>query len=772
MAAALRLKARGYRVQLFDKLPFAGGRAQVYRHDGYVFDAGPTVVTAPFLFEELFELFGRKLSDYVELLPVEPWYQFLFSDGEKFDYGGTVADTIREIERLSPGDGKGYEALVAESKKIFKVGFEELADQPFHSFFFMLRQVPQLLRLRGYLTVYRFVKRYLKDSRLQQAFSIQPLLVGGNPCSTTCIYSMIHFLERRWGIHFPRGGTGALVEGLHHLLKDVGVEMRLGESVEKIVVRGRRAHGVVTGQGEVVAADIVVCNGDPPAFYKHLIGAEYRHKWTDMRIDKLHYSMGLFVIYFGTKRTYPDVEHHTIIMGERFTGLLDDIFKHQRLAEDFSLYLHRPTATDPSMAPDGHDCFYVLSPVPNLQGNVDWAAEGERYKEKILEALENSLLPGLRESITVDFFKTPKDFQTDYRTVHGTGFSIAPIFTQSGWFRFHNKSEDVEDLYFVGAGTHPGAGLPGVLSSAKVLERVIAGPHKRQEQVLQRYGKSFYLAGRFLPESTRRGATLLYSFCRGVDDLADGLEETSMKLQKLHQLKAQLTERSSESLLAAQFLALQREFPVSEVWALELIQGAIDDQRDCDFQSVRDLVEYCFRVAGTVGLMLCPILGVQDSEAEVNALDLGIAMQLTNICRDILEDAESGRVYLPAELTGGRLDPADLASRNPEVLVRAELGARILLELAEVYYRSAEAGLRFIPLENRLGILIALQLYREKGRVLAGRSSSEFFQSRAGVSTLRNLYLAGRSLCALGSYSRPKKGTAKNLSCSRPPGLA
>ena len=475
LAAALRLRARGHEVVLLDRLDQLGGRAQVHRRGGFVFDAGPTVITAPFLFEELFELFGKRFSDYVDLRPVEPWYRFRFADGREFDYGGSVEDTLAEIERFEPRDREGYLRLVAASQQIFDKGFTELSDQPFTRLRDMLRVAPAMLRLKSHRSVWRLVSSHLRNEQLRQAFSIQPLLVGGNPYDTTSIYSLIHYLERRWGIHFPLGGTGALVAGLGRLLEEEGVEIRLGADVEEVLVRDGRARGVRLAGGEELHAERVVVNGDAPFLYKNMIGAKHRKRWTDRRLERLRYSMGLFVLYFGTTRKYPDVAHHTIVMGSRFEGLLRDIFHRQVLADDFSLYLHRPTATDPGMAPSGCDAWYVLSPVPNLQAGIDWEVEGPRYRDRIVQALDAQLLPGLRETITEDFYVTPRDFRARYLSHHGTGFSIQPLFTQSAWFRFHNRAEDVEGLYLVGAGTHPGAGLPGVLSSAKVLDRLI--PH-------------------------------------------------------------------------------------------------------------------------------------------------------------------------------------------------------------------------------------------------------------------------------------------------------
>jgi phytoene desaturase len=304
-------------------------------------------------------------------------------------------------------------------------------------------------------------------------FSIQPLLVGGNPFDTSCLYSLIHYLEREWGVWFPRGGTGALVDALLALGQRHGIKFCNNATVEKIVIRDGHATGVLLADGELIDAEVVVANADPPTVYRDLIPAQHRRTWTDAKLARLKYSMGLFVLYFATNRPYEDVAHHTILFGPRYRGLLDDIFERGIVADDFSLYLHRPAATDPSMAPAGHDTFYVLSPVPNLQHAIDWETEGPRYAQRILDHLEKKQLPNLGQHLVSQFHVAPPYFRDTLLTTHGTGFSIAPILTQSAWFRFHNESEDVHGLYFVGAGTHPGAGMPGVLSSAKVVENLL-----------------------------------------------------------------------------------------------------------------------------------------------------------------------------------------------------------------------------------------------------------------------------------------------------------
>ena len=473
IAAAIRLRAKGYSVQLLDRCSALGGRAQVFHRGGFRHDAGPTVITASFLFEELFTLHGRHLSDYVKLVDLDPWYRFRFPDGTYFNYGGSVEDTLAEIERISPIDCKGYLALVAQSEKIFAIGFEELADKPFHSLGTMLGLLPSLVALGGYRSVWQLVTKYIQHPWLQRAFSVSPLLVGGNPFDTTSIYSLIHYLERKWGIQFAMGGTGALVAALGTLMRETGVDVQLNTTVDTIEVEHGRACGVVLSSGQRIPADIVVSDADPAFLYSKMID---KPAFTPrIKLKFAQSSMGLFVLYFGTTKRYDDVAHHTIWFGDRYRELLQDIFHNHHLGEDFSLYVHRPTATDPSFAPVGCDSWYVLAPVPNLQSGTDWNAVAEGYGDSILQALEDTMMPGLRAHVTERFHMTPLDFQDRYLSVHGAGFSIAPILRQSAWFRFHNRAEGVENLYLVGAGTHPGAGLPGVLSSAKVLDHLV--PH-------------------------------------------------------------------------------------------------------------------------------------------------------------------------------------------------------------------------------------------------------------------------------------------------------
>lgn len=478
LAAAVRLRAMGWRVTLLEALDQPGGRARVFRQDGFTFDAGPTVITAPYLLEELFALAGRSLADYARLVPVDPFYRILFHDGSTFDYVGDEDRLLEEIRRLSPRDVDGYRRLAAHAERIFDVGYTKLADQPFHRAAAMLRAIPEMVRLQSHRSVYSLVSHYVRDERLRQALTFEPLLVGGNPFSTTSIYLLIHWLERKWGVHFAEGGTTALVQALVRLLEEMGVDVRMGTPVAEIIVRNGRAAGVRTEAGETISAALVVSNADPSYTYARMLPPGARRHHTDARVRRVKQSMSLFVGYFGTRRTYPELAHHTIVLGPRYRGLLDDIFRRRVLADDFSLYLHAPTRTDPSLAPKDHEAFYVLSPVPNNRSGIDWEREREPYFERILAELERRVLPGVRKNLVCERFLTPHEFEHELRSVDGAAFGPEPLLTQSAWFRYHNQSGDVPGLYFVGAGTHPGGGVPGVLNSAKVLERIVPRPSR------------------------------------------------------------------------------------------------------------------------------------------------------------------------------------------------------------------------------------------------------------------------------------------------------
>ncbi len=474
LAAAIRLQAQGHDVTIVEKLDKAGGRAYVFEQDGFTFDAGPTIITAPWLIHELFELAGRKTDDYVQLRLLDPFYNIRFEDGSVFHYNADREALIRQVREFSPGDVDGYLRFVERGKEIFKAGMA-LIDTPFHEPMSMLKVVPDLVRLRADRSVAAYAAGYMKDERLRQVFSFHPLLVGGNPFRSSSIYALIHTLEQQWGVWFAMGGTGALVRGLVSLFEDLGGRIRFESEVASIDIPpgSKRARGVQLVSGESIAADAVVCNGDVAQAYRTLVPAAARPSMSDRKIARYRYSMSLFVIYFGTNRTYENIAHHEILMGPRYRELLEDIFERKILADDFSLYLHRPTATDPSLAPPGHDCWYVLSPVPHLGGDVDWERVGQRYRDRIMAYLEERYLPGLSQHIVSERRIDPRYFEGTLNSYLGSAFGPEPTLTQSAYMRPHNVSPDIPNLFFCGAGTHPGAGIPGVISSGKIVANLI-----------------------------------------------------------------------------------------------------------------------------------------------------------------------------------------------------------------------------------------------------------------------------------------------------------
>ena len=478
LAAAVRLQAMGLDTTLFEARDKPGGRAYVYEQDGFVFDGGPTIITAPDAIEELFTVAGREMRDYVELIQVAPLYRLIWSDGDVFDYTGETESMLAQIRDRYPGDEGGYERFVDYSRRVFQKGYVELAAEPFLRFWDMVRVAPDLARLRADRTVYDTVARFVKHDHLRQALSFHSLLVGGNPFDTSAIYTLIHYLERNWGVFFPRGGTGALVRALVKLFEELGGEVRLSCPVEGIRVEGSNGtsrHRITSAAAADEAFDLVVSNADVHHTYHRLYGGEARGAAMRRKLDRMDWSMSLFVLYFGTDRTYAgEIEHHTVIFGPRYKELLDDIFGGSSLPEDFSLYLHAPTITDPSLAPEGCGSFYVLAPVPHL-GNapLDWDTVAPAYAERILEALE-AQLPDLRKHVVTKHWITPEHFRDTLNSHCGAAFSCAPKLTQSAWFRPHNKDARIPGLYLVGAGTHPGAGVPGVVNSAKATAALVA----------------------------------------------------------------------------------------------------------------------------------------------------------------------------------------------------------------------------------------------------------------------------------------------------------
>ncbi len=471
LAAAIRMRAKGHKVRVLEAGDQVGGRARAFERDGFTFDAGPTVITAPYLLDELFASVGRQFSDYVELMPVDPFYRVQFHDGSAFDYVGDEDRLVEQIRQFNPDDVDGYLKMAKHAERIFDIGYMQLADAPFNRLSDMMRVVPDMIKLESHRTVYGLVSKYIKDERLRQVFTFQPLLVGGSPFRTSSIYMLIHWLERKWGVHFAKGGTTAIIGAMVRLLKELGVDIELNAAVNEFEVEKGRVVAVKTEGGNRYPCSFVVSNADPTQIYQ-MIDPVHRRRHTNKSVTRRSQSMSLFVAYFGTNKTYDELAHHTIVLGPRYRGLLDDIFKRKVLSEDHSLYLHAPCRSDPSMAPAGKDAFYVLSPVPNMRGDVDWESQAPEYMDSILNTLEG-VMPGVKQNLDTCFHVDPRYFKDTLRSTDGAAFGIEPTLQQSAYFRYHNQSEDVKGLYFVGASTHPGAGVPGVLCSAKVLEKVL-----------------------------------------------------------------------------------------------------------------------------------------------------------------------------------------------------------------------------------------------------------------------------------------------------------
>ena len=467
LALAIRLQSGGIETTLFERRDKPGGRAYVYEDDGFTFDAGPTVITDPAALRELWSLSGREMNDYVTLLPVDPFYQLCWEDGYRFDYVNDQARLDRQIAGKSPMDVDGYRRFLDYSRDVYREGYEKLGTVPFLSFWDMVKAAPQLIRLQSHRSVYSKVASYIKDEQLRQAFSFHSLLVGGNPFDTSSIYALIHALERKGGVWFAKGGTGALVRGMERLFQDLGGTVRLGTPVDSIVTEGGRARAVVAG-GSRLDVDMVASNADVVHTYAALLGGDPHGERQAKALKKRRFSMSLFVIYFGLKGLRPDLKHHMVLFGPRYRDLIQEIFKTNRLADDFSLYLHCPSVTDDSLAPAGHSAYYVLSPVPHLgTADIDWAVEGPKYRDRILDYLDERYIPDLKKDLVTCRIFTPFDFRDELNAHLGSAFSVEPLLTQSAWFRPHNRDDAIANLYFVGAGTHPGAGIPGVVGSAK-----------------------------------------------------------------------------------------------------------------------------------------------------------------------------------------------------------------------------------------------------------------------------------------------------------------
>jgi phytoene desaturase len=480
LSAAIRMQAAGYQVTLLEKRHQLGGRAGVFEREGFRFDTGPTIVTPPFVVEDVFRDAGRNPSDYIELVPIHPHYRLHYDDNTHFDIG-TVDEIIQQIKEMSPGDVKGYQKWLKKLEPIYKLGFEKFAMMPFKSLWSMVKIVPPAIRLKSYKSVYGLVASYIKNDHLRMAFSFLPLFIGGNPFTATSVYSLIAYLETQYGMLWVRGGTHRLVEALERLFIELGGKIKLNTEVTKIEVddKERKVTGVLTENGEHFPTDIVVSNADVAMTYMKLIDKKYRKKNSDRRYKKAKYSMSLFMIYFGTKKTYPEMPHHNIIFGSRYKELIKDIFDRHILPDDFSIYLHVPTRTDPELAPPGCETFYACVPVTNQDSGIDWEQMKEPFKDRVLQYLNDNYLPGLLDNLAVCEVFTPQDYEREFNAYKGNAFQLQPLMSQSGWFRPHNRSRDIKGLYIVGAGTHPGGGVPSVFLSGKITA----------EQIFEDYGK-------------------------------------------------------------------------------------------------------------------------------------------------------------------------------------------------------------------------------------------------------------------------------------------
>ncbi len=473
LALAIRLQSAGIPTTIVEARDRPGGRAYVWKRDGYTFDAGPTVITDPACLEELWALSGSRMADDVTLLPVQPFYRLLWNDGTRFDYSNNDAELNAEIARLDPADVAGYARFLEYSQGVYEEGYLKLGAVPFLDFTTMIKAAPALAKYQAWRSVYSMVSSFVRNDKLRQALSFHCLLVGGNPMQTSSIYALIHKLEKLGGVWFAKGGTSALVNGMVALFERLGGKLLLGEKVARITHAGRQVTGVVTASGRTLNAKIVASNGDLVHSYGLIEGSDYAAGKV-RSLKRKRFSPSLFVVHFGLNGSFPDIAHHSILFSDRYGPLLDDIYKHGRLADDPSIYLHHSSVTDPDMAPAGKSAFYALAPVPHMgRAPVDWAIEGPRYRDVVLGRIRDLLIPDLDERLDTCFHYSPQDFADDLGAHLGSAFSLEPVLTQSAWFRGHNRDDHFPNLYFVGAGTHPGAGIPGVVGSAKATASLI-----------------------------------------------------------------------------------------------------------------------------------------------------------------------------------------------------------------------------------------------------------------------------------------------------------
>jgi phytoene desaturase len=477
LSAAMRLGAKGYRVTVLDRLDRVGGRGSSITEGGHRFDLGPTIVTVPEVFRKLWAACGRDFDADVDLRPLDPFYEIRWPDGSHFTARSDTDAMVEEVRRLSPGDVKGYLRFLKDSHRRYVVGYEGMVAEPMHRLWDTIKVLPEFARLRADRSILGHAKARVRDPRLRMALSFHPLFIGGDPSHVTSMYALVSHLEKEYGVHYAVGGVQAIADAMARVVEGQGGRLRLGVEADEILVNGGAAEGVRLVSGEVLRAPLVISNADAGHTYTRLLRNLPRRRWSDAKLDSRRWSMGLYVWYFGTRGTsamWPDVGHHTILSGPRYEGLLTDIFIKGRLAEDMSLYVHRPSVTDPTVAPAGDDTFYALSPVPHLghADPVDWAKEEPIYRKKVARELQR-VIPGFEDHLSASLVFTPETFRDRYLSPFGCGFSIEPRILQSAWFRPHNVSEEARGLFLVGAGTHPGAGLPGVVSSAEVMAKMV-----------------------------------------------------------------------------------------------------------------------------------------------------------------------------------------------------------------------------------------------------------------------------------------------------------
>jgi phytoene desaturase len=478
LAAAIRLLAAGYRVTVLEARHQPGGRAWQIVDQGYVFDTGPTLITVPELLHDLWELAGRRLEDDLEIRRLEPYYRIQFKDGKSFSYSGDPEIFNEEIARFNTGDVDGYQRFLDATKQVYKRAFAELGRVSFDRFSTFLKVVPELVRLGGMRSVYEFTSRYISDPYLRTVLSFHPLFIGGNPFRASAIYSIVPYLEKQGGVHFAMGGMHAVIEAMVELIHDLGGEVLLDTPVESILTSKGRVTGVATSRGIVINADIVVANSDAATTLLRMLPVTERSRAWSAYWERARYSMSCFLLYVGLSRQYPELAHHTIVMPKDFRRVVGDIFDTKRVPDDIPMYIHTPTRTDPSMAPPGRESMYILVPVPNLSSGIDWELIADDLRERIVDSVESELgLEGFRDSIVVEHRFTPLDFRDELSSWLGAAFSIEPTLTQSAYFRPHNMLSEVEGLFLVGAGTHPGAGVPGVLLSAEITTNLIREHH-------------------------------------------------------------------------------------------------------------------------------------------------------------------------------------------------------------------------------------------------------------------------------------------------------